>query len=51
MSTYAISPYAAKYSQFLAVPTLGDLDAYARAVNGSAKPSIEHINQSGNRGE
>ena len=33
MSTYAVSPYSTKYNQFLTVPTLGDLDAYARAVN------------------
>ena len=33
MTTYAMSPYSAKYNQVLAVPSLGDLDAYTRAVN------------------
>ena len=33
MTTYAMSPYSAKYNQLLAVPSLGDLDAYTRAVN------------------
>ncbi len=33
MTTYAISPYSAQYNQLLAVPSLGDLDAYTRAVN------------------
>ena len=33
MTTYAINPYSAKYNQLLAVPSMGDLDAYTRAVN------------------
>lgn len=33
MTTYAMSPYSAQYNQLLAVPSLGDLDAYTRAVN------------------
>lgn len=33
MTTYAVSPYSAKYNQLLAVPSMGDLDAYTRAVN------------------
>ena len=33
MTTYAMSPYSAQYNQLLAVPSMGDLDAYTRAVN------------------
>ena len=33
MTTYAMSPYSAKYNQLLAVPSGGDWDAYTRAVN------------------
>lgn len=33
MTTYAMSPYSAQYKQLLAVPSMGDLDAYTRAVN------------------
>lgn len=33
MSSYAVSPYLTQYTQLLAVPSLGDLDAYSRAVN------------------
>jgi RNA polymerase sigma-32 factor len=33
MSAYAVSPYAQSYNQLLVVPSFGDIDAYARAVN------------------
>ena len=34
MSTYALNPYSeTQYNQLLAVPSMGDLDAYTRAVN------------------
>lgn len=33
MTNYAVTPYSASYNQLLAVPSFGDLDGYARAVN------------------
>ncbi len=33
MSAYAVTPYSNTYQQLLSVPTFGDLEAYARAVN------------------